>query len=85
MNDAQRYEAYAAELSQRFESLMEWAMQNWPNPSFPLMESDFTASKREIASILGPKLGDAADAPSPSYGSAPHEPQFNNVNPAPWP
>lgn len=74
---------YAVELTQRFEELTKWAMTNWPNKEFPLLPSDFTASRREISSIIGPKLGDGDEetiAPT-NTGNG----QYRDMNPMPWP
>ena len=78
------YDKYAAELTQRFDELTRWAIENWPKREFPLLDSDFSASRRELGEILGPKLGDAGDANPPSPPD--DEPgQFIDMNPMPWP
>lgn len=78
------YDKYAAELTQRFDELTRWAMENWPRKDFPLLESDFSASRRELGEILGPKLGDGEDANPPS-GPDDDSGQFIDMNPMPWP
>lgn len=72
---------YAAELNQRFEALVQWAIQNWPNTNYPLLMSDFAASRREIGTILGPKLGDGD--PESSNSQLPS--RSVNIAPMPWP
>lgn len=75
---------YAAELAQKFEDLTKWAIENWPKPEFPLLDSDFSASRREIGQILGPKLGDGDETDSAPSGE--QEPkQYVDMNPMPWP
>jgi hypothetical protein len=83
---------YAQELTRRFEEFTRWAIVNWPDRHFPLLESDFAASRREIAQIAGPKLGEVEqqDADSAQQGNtAPGIPvdarQYIDVTPAPWP
>ncbi|WP_148415493.1 hypothetical protein [Noviherbaspirillum massiliense] len=73
---------YAAELTQRFDDMVRWAIENWPKPEFPLLDSDFRQSRRELGEILGPKLGDGeAEAPPAPNESEP----FIPTNPMPWP
>jgi hypothetical protein len=74
---------YAAELTNRFEQFTMWAMENWPRKEFPLMSSDFSESRKEIAQIVGPKLGEGDSNPPDSRkdDSAP----FLDVTPMPWP
>jgi len=77
---------YAAELTRRFDDLVHWAMANWPRSEYPLLLSDFTASRREISQIVGAKLGDADDddaLPRPAFGG--DDRQFRDTNPMPWP
>lgn len=72
---------YAAELAQKFEDLTKWAIQNWPKREFPLLQSDFDASRKEIGQILGPKLGEGDGVTSSS--NQPN--QYVDMNPMPWP
>jgi hypothetical protein len=85
---------YAQELTRRFEEFTRWAVANWPDRRFPLLESDFTESRREIAQIVGPKLAegetdDETSQDTPSGNTAPGIPvdakQYVDVTPAPWP
>jgi len=78
-------DAYAAELTQRFEDLTKWAMQNWPKPEFPLLRSDFDASRKEIGQIVGAKLGEGDGVASSSSSSGKEPGQFVDMNPMPWP
>jgi len=73
---------YAAELNDRFDALTRWAIGNWPNKNFPLLMSDFSASRREIGSIIGPKLGDGDPEPNGSGHSAK---SYISVAPMPCP
>lgn len=75
---------YAAELAQRFEELTMWAIEKWPKPEFPLLQSDFSESRKEIGQILGPKLGEGSEGGTTSPGN--DEPnQYVDMNPMPWP
>jgi hypothetical protein len=77
---------YAAVLAQRYDDLIKWAIANWPKKDFPLLESDFEASRRELAEILGSKLGDSTDCSSSPVRT--HEGdtgQYRDMNPMPWP
>lgn len=86
---------YAAELAQRFEDYVTWALANWPREDFPLLRSDFDASRRELGQLLGPKLGepeeDEADSaagdhtPEGKNPKNPHQGQYRDTNPMPWP
>jgi hypothetical protein len=85
MASKEQCDNYATELTERFERLTQWAIENWPKKEFPLLRSDFTESRKEIAQIIGPKLGDCnaddTSAPAQQDDSAP----FLDMNPMPWP
>lgn len=84
MASKEECDKYAAELTERFEGFTRWALEHWPNKEYPLLRSDFAESRKEIAQIAGPKLGDCnTDTPPPARGddSAP----FVDMNPMPWP
>ena len=86
MPSKEEYDRYAAELNRRFEELTAWAIANWPKKDYPLLESDFSRSRREIAEIIGPKLGDAdGQGPGPGAGRPKGEAPFVDMNPMPWP
>ena len=75
---------FAAEFNRRFEALIEWAGQQWPEKNQPLSPEEFVASRREIALLLGARLHaqpPADSGPAPSDGGE----QYVNVAPAPWP
>jgi len=77
---------YATELTRRFEELTRWAVVNWPQKEFPLLESDFSASRREIASIVGPKLGEGEpDSDHSALAIQKETEQYREVTPMPWP
>lgn len=85
MASKQECDQYAAELNRRFEEFTRWAIANWPNHNFPLLESDFTQMRREIGEILGPKLGDgdgdSSGAPRRRRSTA----RSISMKPMPWP
>lgn len=87
MASKEECDRYAAELTQRFEELTRWAIANWPKKEFPLLQSDFSESRREISEIAGSKLGEGGEGETGS--TAPGIPasatQFRDVNPMPWP
>jgi hypothetical protein len=84
MASKQECDQYAAELAERFEQFTRWAMENWPNKEFPLLRSDFTDSRKEIAEIAGPKLGEGDSDTPPSEKGNDGAP-FVDMNPMPWP
>lgn len=86
MASKEECDQYAAELTRRFDELMQWALSNWPKPEYPLLSSDFSESRREISQIVGRKLGDADEGdavPRPAFGG--DDGQYRDVNPMPWP
>lgn len=85
MASKEECDQYAADLTRRFEELVRWAITNWPTPAFPLLSSDFNESRREIAQIIGRKLGEGEAADRTAPGSPPEEAPFVNMNPMPWP
>lgn len=84
MATKEEYDKYAAELTRRFDEYVRWAIANWPKPEFPLLSSDFNASRREISQIAGSKLGDSEESDS-SAASRRNSGQFRDMNPMPWP
>lgn len=84
MTTKEEYDQYAAELNQRFEAMMTWAIQHWPKKNFPLMQSDFSEARREIAHIIGPKLGDGDDE-SQEAKRRKNQTPFIDIKPMPWP
>lgn len=86
MADKEACDRYATELARRFDEFTQWARDNWPIETAPLLNSDFDASRKELQSILGEKLQQGQDQDSatespPNDGSI----QYVNINPAPWP
>ncbi|HEY6774671.1 MAG TPA: hypothetical protein VI140_11915 [Oxalicibacterium sp.] len=75
---------FEAEMQQRFEALVTWALENWPDKTHPLAHSDFDKVRKDLATLAE---GDAdigernAEIPEPSENG----PQYVNSNPAPWP
>lgn len=83
MANKEQLDQYAEELVQRFDELTRWAIENWPHRNLPLMQSDFAESRREIAKIVGPRLGEG-DPDAPPSSPEPDR-QYFDMNPAPWP
>jgi hypothetical protein len=83
MASKEECDKYAAELHERYEQFTKWAMENWPRKEFPLMDSDFAESRKEISQIAGPKLGEG-DPATPASGKDDSAP-FLDVTPMPWP
>lgn len=84
MASKEQLDRYASELVTRFEDFTRWAINNWPRSDFPLMQSDFTESRKEISRIIGPKLGDGDAQASPTKRESTNR-QYIGMNPAPWP
>ncbi len=84
MADKEQCDRFANELAHRFEDLVKWATENWPDKNIPLMSADFSESRKEIGQILGPRLSESrTDFPeSPSEDSSA---QYVQTTPAPWP
>jgi hypothetical protein len=82
MASKEECDKYAAELTQRFEDLAKWAVENWPRRNFPLLASDFSEARREIGKIIGPKLGEGDNGPA---STASNGAQYVDMNPMPWP
>lgn len=74
---------YAIALAQRFEELTDWAVANWPRKDAPLVKTDFAQCRKELAYILGPKLGDGSGGPPNEPGT--DDGQYREVSPMPWP
>lgn len=84
MSEPSRNAQFADEFNQRFEALIEWAKVHWPEKNQPLVPEDFSASRREIALLLGARLNAGMPynaGPTPSDGGE----QYVSVAPAPWP
>lgn len=83
MADQKACDEYAAEMARRFDEFVRWARENWPVKQFPLMESDFVESRKELHDILGDRLGAALAGANvdPAAGG----PQYVSMNPTPWP
>jgi hypothetical protein len=84
MTEKERYDQYAAEAVKRFEDFTQWAIANWPNKNFPLMQSDFNQGRRELSQIVGSKLGEGPPSP-PAAHQANDASQYIETHPAPWP
>ncbi len=84
MADKEQCDKFAAEMAQRYEDFTRWAIENWPHKDAPLLQSDLSSSRREIAFILGSKLTQS-EAARAAASSADDAGQYINQNPAPWP
>jgi hypothetical protein len=87
MANKEQCDQYAAELVRRFEDMTKWAVANWPREDFPLLDSDFKQSRRELGYIVGEKLGDGdknADLDGRDTGND-GSGQYIDMNPMPWP
>lgn len=84
MASKEECDRFADEMAHRFEDLVQWAIENWPNKNTPLLSSDFSESRKEIGLILGPRLTEArTDLPElPDEGNAT---PYVQTTPAPWP
>ena len=78
-NDASK--VFANELQRRFEELVHWAIDNWPDKSQPLTEADFAVSRKEMEKISARQPPSGKGGPEPSEGGE----QYVNMNPTPWP
>lgn len=85
MANKEECDRFAAEIVQRFEAFTKWAIDNWPHRDYPLLESDFEQSRRELQQILGPKLSEARPAGEAGPRADDGTVQYVNMNPAPWP
>lgn len=83
MADVLEPDAYADELVRRFEEFTQWAIVHWPQKNYPLMSSDFAASRREISGIVGRKLHEGESMTPPT--AAQEDPPYLDVSPTPWP
>lgn len=82
MPTPQECNAYASEVARRFEEFSQWAIDNWPDKSYPLMSSDFAQARQEIGLLLGSRLRDGPSSGSPATDETA---QYRDVTPAPWP
>ena len=85
MASKEECDQYAAELTRRFDELVQWAITNWPATAYPLLSSDFSESRREIAQIVGSKLGEGEAADNAASGNTPDAAPYVDMNPMPWP
>jgi len=86
MSDKEIRDQFAKELARRFDEFTAWAIENWPVKSFPLMQSDFVESGKELSKILGQKLAaDEGENHGNMASPSELEPQYVNVTPMPWP
>ena len=75
---------FEAEMKQRFEALVAWALENWPDKTRSLTHADFDKIRQELMHLTegGTDIGERnAEIPEPSENG----PQYVNSNPAPWP
>jgi hypothetical protein len=84
MTNKETCDHFAVEMAIRFEDFTKWAMENWPNGNYPLLQSDFSESRKEVGRILGVKLNEG-QTNRPASDDAGESGQYVNMNPAPWP
>lgn len=81
-------DAFAKETLRRFDDFVSWTISNWPHGHAPLSGGDFSAGRRELATLLGPRL-DAGNEFNDEHNAHPDDmdanPQYIPVTPAPWP
>jgi hypothetical protein len=72
--------AFAVEVSNKLNELIEWVIENTPNKEISLHKDDFAEVHKDFRKIA---CGIDAQAmePEPEDGGA----QYVNVTPAPWP
>ncbi len=80
MSKAPEKVAFAMEVNSKLNTLIEWIIENTPNPENSLHKDDFLEVQEEFR-----KIACGLDAqtlePEPSEGGA----QYVSVTPAPWP
>ncbi|MFA9218725.1 MAG: hypothetical protein ACEQSK_16705 [Sphingomonadaceae bacterium] len=81
MEHNQQRAAFLQELWQRYEALQLWAIEHWPDPAHPLSSADFVATRRELLALGEPRPSARQDAAEPAAGG----PQYESLNPTPWP
>jgi len=82
MDKEEERRRFVGELWQRFEQLQAWAVEHWPDKAHPLSSADFVESRKEILGLRNP-----AQAPAQPPAREPEQggPQYEDVDPAPWP
>ena len=81
MASKQECDKFASELERRFQEVMQWAIENFPDQGEPLSASDFADVRKELSRIGALAGRPAKREPEPSEGG----PQYRSLNPAPWP
>ncbi len=84
MANKEQCDRFAVEMAGRFEDFAKWAIENWPNSDYPLLQSDFSEARKEIGRILGGRLNESQTNKPASDGAGSSD-QYVNMNPAPWP
>ena len=81
MSDQDQKEQFAADLEQRFQDAMQWAVTNWPDAEHPISLGDFVDVQTAVQAIAHRVRHPSGEALAPSEGGA----QFVSVDPTPWP
>ena len=81
MTDQNEKERFAADLEQRFQDVMQWALTTWPDPEHPIAPGDFEDVHKAVQAIAHRVRHPSGEALAPSEGGA----QFVSIVPAPWP
>jgi hypothetical protein len=84
MANKEQCDRFANEMARRFEDLVKWATENWPNKDTPLLSSDFSESRKEIGQILGPRLSEGR-TDLPELPGENRSEDYVQTTPAPWP
>jgi hypothetical protein len=81
MADQNPKEQFAADLAQRFQDVMQWAVTSWPDAQHPISLADFEDVRKAVQAIAQRSLHPSGEALAPDEGGA----QFVGVSPTPWP
>lgn len=84
MATKEQSDQFANEMARRFEDLVKWATENWPDQDTPLLSADFSESRKEIGQILGPRLSEGR-TDLPELPGEDDSAQYVQTTPAPWP
>ena len=51
MKNKEQCDQFAVEMAGRFEDFAKWAIEHWPSGGYPLLQSDFSESRKEVARL----------------------------------
>lgn len=86
MDAKEQIDDFRNDLVRRFDELVHWAIDNWPDRSRPLTAVDFIEMRNQMT-VMGARPGEAGHPESEPPKQEPSEggPQYVQVTPAPWP